>query len=523
MVMFDPAVLPADILVDLRKGDKEMRAQEISNAAISYARARIKSPSLLLPRLLEATALLASYQPKKALPVLRKAVQIASDDVIAHRLLQGALVDSGDALAADTLEREMAQRDLSPSISIRRLLEWMQLLPESPTVALLLGDAHQLAQEWKEAESAYQKSMGLAPRWVRPRMNSAVVLLASGKATEATRRLEETLKLEPSNAQTQYILGDAYLSTGRTQDAINAYTKVQKSSPLALQAQLNIAQAHAVMNNLPAAVNSLNNAEKIAPRDPLPRAAIAELQMRQGAFPQAAASYEAALGKLNKKDANPTLRPVLLKQLVQAQMQSKQYAAARQTIQQGMTENHQDQAPWYCLLARVASAQSDAPSVESALKNALETDTELYATATLNTIEQLGLAGYLLGYYQSLWENTNNGVQADRARNTVRSVANTPVARIRTLQALGHLTRNASKYADEVRVREELVRLRPSLTDYYLLALAYDHNGEIPNALAYYTKTQQMLRRQPNGQLGALPRSESDNLAERIRVLKTVH
>jgi tetratricopeptide (TPR) repeat protein len=517
----DTKRLSAEALASLRQGDKEARAHKMDAAAIAYARASKQSPNALLPHLLAGVALLSANQPKVALPLLRKAIQIESNDLITFRLLEGALVDSGDSLAADALERDMARRDLSPSASIRRVLEWAQLLPDSPTVFLLLGDAHQLAQEWNQAEQAYQKTMQLAPRWVRPRMNSAMALLTQGRAPEATRRLEDALKLEPRNAQTQFFLGDAYLNSGRTQDAIYAYQQVQKNSPLAVQALLNIAQAHAIKNDIPAAVSSLSNAAKMAPLDPVPQAAIGEMQMRNGEYSQATTSFSAALTK-----ADPTFRPLILRQLAQAYTQAKQYDNARRTIQLGMAESQQNTqqnivstqqntASWYCLLARVARAQNDSAGVEAALKNAIETDSDLYATETLSEIERSGMAGTLLSYYQSLWQNTSNGgVQARGA--TIKSVANTKSARVRSLQALAHLARNASQYATEVRVREDLIRLRTGVADYYLLALAYDHNGEIPNALAYYNKTRQLLEKQP----GTFPRSEVEHLLERIRTLK---
>jgi tetratricopeptide (TPR) repeat protein len=530
MTFVDVTQLPAEALATLRQGDREIRAHNIAGAAISYARVRNKFPSVLLPRLLEGVALLSSSQPQKALTTLRKAVQLErGNNLIAFRLLQGALVDSGDSPAADALERDMARRDLTPSVAIRHLLEWAQVLPESPTLLLLLGDAYQLGEEWKDAERAYQKAMTLAPRWVRPRMNSAMALLTQGRAPEASRRLEEALKLEPSNDQTRFVLGDAYLSAGRPKDAISAYEKVQRASPLAVQAQLNIAQAHVYSNNLSAATNSVNNAVKMAPEDPVTRAAQGEMQMRGGDYPRAAASFSTALRK-----ADASLRPLLLRQLAQAELQDKRYDAARQTIQQGMTEAVQNMAPWYCLLARVARGKSDSEGVEAALRNALETDNDLYATETLAEIERSGLAGKLLSAYQSLWQNTSNGVNSSSQNSqssqsnretgrggfggglTVKSVPNTPSARVRNLQALAHLARNASQYGVEVRVREDLIRQRPTVAEYYLLALAYDHNSETPNALAHYNKTRQMLEKQP----GTLPRSEVEHLLGRIRVLK---
>lgn len=362
----------------------------------------------------------------------------------------------------------LRMRSVSPvdtSTSVRRLQQAASRFPDSPVVALLLGDANQLAQRWAEADTQYRRAITLAPKWTKPRVNLGLSLLAQGRSTEAIRTFQDALALEPGNAQAQLGKGDAELRAGRSAAALRTYNNVANSrnSQVAAQAATGIGQAYVDRGQYADAYPFFNRARQLDPADPAPVAAMGEAQYRAGDYSGAADSYQAAL-RLSR-DGVFGSQAVLYRALAEAQLSARDAPGAVTTLQQAVGEVPASRPLWYRLWAQALFAQGDAAGGEGKLKAALEAEGSRYPIDALNALAAHGLITKAATDYAA---DLSTAASAD--------------TRIRDLRALAHIARYRRDTKEEVSRREALLRLHPSGADWLALADAYDHRAGDPAA-----------------------------------------
>lgn len=102
---------------------------------------------------------------------------------------------------------------------IARFKKVVELAPEYARGYLLLGNAYMQAQQWKDAQSAFETAARLEP-------DSATALLGVGAALNqqqdwsgALKPLQQSLKLKAGSAETQYELGRSLTALDRLQEA----------------------------------------------------------------------------------------------------------------------------------------------------------------------------------------------------------------------------------------------------------------------------------------------------------------
>ena len=248
------------------------------------------------------------------------------------------------------------------------------------------------------------------------------------------------------------------------------------------------ARANMALGQSGAAVNDLQNVRKRAPKDPTPVAALAEIQMKTGSYAEAADSYASAL-KLSEEGGLFAARPSLQRALAEAQLSAKRPVDAQRTLQKALTDDPENEALWRRLLAKTYLDLNDRPAAELELKRALVNETSLYPQETLQAIAAEGwLEKFIVGFRADL-AGARTGIRSSGNEQTgivVRSASVSKDGEIAALAGLSHLLRFTSAVQEEVSIRRDLVHLRGSGADWFLLAQAQERLGESVDARTSY-------------------------------------
>lgn len=503
----------------IRLGDKSLREGRLDQALTHYYYAKEADPGSLMAHWCLGVTLSAQRRASLAIKEYREATRIAEDDLITALLLQGALQENEEPGAAQQVYLDSVRRfslkgkpGLDASGSIQRLQEALQKLPESPILTLLLGDAYQVSLRFEDAGRAYRRASALAPSWPKPQINLGLSYLAQGKASQAVEALDNALKFEPANPRALLALGDAQLQAGNNAGALKVYNKLTNINSVAVPAATGVARASMALGQASIAVSSLKSARQRAPRDPAPAAALGDIQMKTGNYAEATESYASAL-KLSEEGGLFSARSSLQRALAEAQLAAKRPGDAQQTLQKALVADPENEALWRRLLAKSLIEQNDRPNAEQELKRALLNERVLYPKDTLELIAAEGWTEKFVASFRADLQGARTGVRSTSVGQSGVVVSSMPISKegeIVALSGLAHLLRFTSAVREEVSMRRELVRLRGSGADYFLLAQAQERLGEYPDARTSYG---QAVRK------GDLPRAIQDLSLDRVRKL----
>jgi tetratricopeptide (TPR) repeat protein len=493
------------------QGDSFLRSGNRSAAAAAYARAAESSPRDPLLRLALGVMLAEQGMVKQALPNFRKAVEFAEDDVVAAFLLRSALADTGAGPEAQEIYLDTVRRfsrpgkpGLDTSRSVARLSGALKQYPASPVYYLLLGDAYQLAEQWKQADDAYQKAILVAPTWTKPRINLGLSRLAQGRSEDAIKTFEEALKVEPRNAFAQLGKGEAQWQAGQSSAANRTFQQVMSnraaSQNVKAQAMTRAGQAYFSAGEPDKALNYLNQARKADPNDPAPSVIIGNIQENSGNYAAASSAYATAL-RLTREGGLFPNPAQLYRLLAEAQLSARQPQRARETLQQALAEQPGSAPLWHRLMARVHEELKQPEQARSAYRAALDSEQEAYPLDTLTAIRQAGLLDTFATQYKQELIAAESGVAVQRGVGESGSGGNGvtlrmtgpaergPARRIPALVALAHIARYRNEFSEEVRLRTELTKLRNNAWDWFLMAETYDLRLVNPaNARAAYLR-----------------------------------
>ncbi|MBC8137627.1 MAG: tetratricopeptide repeat protein [Fibrella sp.] len=516
-----------------RDGDRAIQIGEFDDAARAYAQAVLRSPNDPVLRLLTGVSLTTIRKPDVAVAQFKVACRLTGDDLVASLLLQGALAQTGQSDAAQTVYLEAVRRygkpsgGLDSSASLVRLKAALKTAPNSPILHLLIGDAHQIAENLPAANAAYRTAISFAPGWANPKVNLGLLRLAQNKPVEAVQLFESALKRDPENVALQFFRADAQREAGNLKGAIANYQRIQtrtasrgKMAPINAQALTGLGQAYAAGGRLEDALTAFNQARVIAPTDPAPPAAIGEVQTKQRDFEAAAQNYKDAL-RLTKASGLFGTQAVLYQALAQTQIAGKQTTAALQTLERALREQPESADLWHRLRGEAMLSIGNQTAAEAAFRASLDTqaDAGTFPQETLAVIAAKGLLDSIIaGYRANL--STNGGFA--RSRNTApgsvgvigRPADASPERETRALVALAAIAQYQSKTAEELAYREELTRRRSRGADWFALADAYDGRARDT------AKAKQAYRQALN--LGGLSDAQTERARLRMRQLAGV-
>ncbi|MCP4202077.1 MAG: tetratricopeptide repeat protein [bacterium] len=272
------------------------------------------------------------------------------------------------------------------------------------------GTAAFKAGNWAVAQAEFQAIVDAQPDWFGGHFMLGWTKLKQNKGKEAVQSLRKAYDLQPSDANIQLRLGEAYVQTGRHSDAVAFLSKINAAS-LPKNAQGYLAQLKAVAltnsGQAASAVGELRKAANANPNDAdiwfsygstaystgdtttaIPALAKA-VQLdpsdmeKQKVYAQALVSQarrargsakadqyqKAAVAAQRVVSGNPSFDNLML--LGGAQLGAKQYDGAVSTYQQAAAKNSNDWLPGYHL-GQALTAKAQYRSAESALRASLD-------------------------------------------------------------------------------------------------------------------------------------------------------
>jgi len=187
---------------------EELRFQE---AVLPLEQVIAKEPNLPIAYLQLGTAFMSLKNYERAVPVLRRAVELRSDLITPRYQLGSALFESGD-FAGAALQFEAA---------VARSPDWAE-------ARFSLATAYARADRLADAITEYKKVIELRPNHYAAHLLLGRALALDGKPTAALPELLKAAELQPTSAEPHRFLADAYAQLGRAKDAEQERTEAQR-------------------------------------------------------------------------------------------------------------------------------------------------------------------------------------------------------------------------------------------------------------------------------------------------------
>ena len=157
-------------------------------------------------------------------------------------------------------------------LSTRASLALIRTAPTSYQAHQLNAEALEAQGKWDEAANEYRAILAQNPKLPGIHFRIGRCILSkqetSSTSSEAQKEFEEELKLDPSNAAAEFILGQLAQHLSDWSTAIEHYDKATKLSPGFAEAQLGLGMAFMATNKFDQAVAPLETYTKIQPGNP---------------------------------------------------------------------------------------------------------------------------------------------------------------------------------------------------------------------------------------------------------------
>jgi tetratricopeptide (TPR) repeat protein len=225
---------------------------------------------------------------KQALPLLKKAPpQLADRSLKRDAGLAGvrcALFSSQPDAAVDFLRALNRDFPGDPEVlyvsvhaysglSTRAAQELARSAPGSYPAQELSAESLELQGKWDEAEKVYQRILKQNPEF--PGIHSRLGRLLLSKpnpppdvAQQAEREFEEELKIDPSNAEAEYVLGELARQNQQWDDAIKHFSRASQLDAGFGDAFLGLGESLIAAKKFPEAIPPLETAVKLQPANP---------------------------------------------------------------------------------------------------------------------------------------------------------------------------------------------------------------------------------------------------------------
>jgi protein O-mannosyl-transferase len=159
-----------------------------------------------------------------------------------------------------------------------------------------IGMSHFARGQLDQAMDYYQQSLRIQPKNAQTLNNVGAVLMAQGKP-EATNWYCKALAVDPANVEALYNLGTAMAAQERCAEAINYFEAALKSDPDHLEAHNNLGNALVEVGRLDEAETHYRLALRLRPENAQLHRNLAALYLKQNAVEQAVAEYRLALAQ----------------------------------------------------------------------------------------------------------------------------------------------------------------------------------------------------------------------------------
>lgn len=116
--------------------------------------------------------------------------------------------------------------------ALASLQDLLKTKPESASIRILMGKAHEGKEEYEKAREFYEEALQKNHLYLRAHDTFAQFLIKTGDKEKALHSLEDAVKISPLNANRHISIGDIYLgNAGNTEKAEQAFAEAMKLRP----------------------------------------------------------------------------------------------------------------------------------------------------------------------------------------------------------------------------------------------------------------------------------------------------
>jgi tetratricopeptide (TPR) repeat protein len=172
-------------------------------------------------------------------------------------------------------------------LSVRASNELLSTAPGSPQVHELNAEALETMGKWKEAAEEYRAVLAKDPQMLGIHYRLGRLLLSQPNPPptvkdDARREFEEELKVDPSNAGANFVLGELARQAENWQQAVEYFSKATKLDASFTDAYLGLGRSLMGANRAAEAVAPLETAAKLRPDNPVVHFNLATAYRRAG-------------------------------------------------------------------------------------------------------------------------------------------------------------------------------------------------------------------------------------------------
>jgi tetratricopeptide (TPR) repeat protein len=279
-----------------------------SEAIKDFQRALDEAPSLAIPRTFLPLTLAAVNRCEEALPGLRREFP-SNPDLKLRRVLglslQRCLLETGKQAEADQVTQQLLAQyaddldvlyeagQMYGKLSSEIYLRLLKVAPHSARGYQVMGQVADTEGNWQRAVDAYRQSIRMDPTIPGVHLALAIELLLHSPDPEAWKQaLEELhaeLKIDPSSAEAEYEIGEAYRKHDQPEKAIPAFRQALERRTNFVKARLELAKVLRQQNQNQEALAVLEPAREAAPDNAAVHFLLAQLYRDLGRTAEASA------------------------------------------------------------------------------------------------------------------------------------------------------------------------------------------------------------------------------------------
>ena len=199
-------------------------------------------------------------------------------------------------------------------LSTRAAQQLAVYAPKSAQARELNAEALEMQGKWNEAEKEYQAVLHENPREPGIHFRMGRLLLsrpnpAPDVARQARKEFEEELKIDPSNAGAEYVLGEIARQEQRWDDAVQHFSRASKLDSGFGDAFLGLGQSLIATKKFSEAVPPLETAAKLEPSNPAAHYNLATAYSRAGRKEEADKEFAIHRQMTQKGEGDQTVAP----------------------------------------------------------------------------------------------------------------------------------------------------------------------------------------------------------------------
>jgi len=156
--------------------------------------------------------------------------------------------------------------------------------PTSSQTELLEGEAYESQEKWDAALTEYQKILGQYPNLPSIHYRIARVYLSKSppETEQGKAELEEELKIDPTNASAEFMLGELARQAGQWDEAIRRFSRATELDEGFQEAYLALGMSLNSAGKFTDAISPLQSYVKMQPGDPAGHYQLATAYARTG-------------------------------------------------------------------------------------------------------------------------------------------------------------------------------------------------------------------------------------------------